>query len=156
MQVPPNIDDVCDALITYVHKAGEGASLNRLKLQKLLYYLQAWHLALHGKPLFDGKFEAWVHGPVNRGIYSRFAGDHMYANITLADRRKDSEFTIDELSRIQPILDEYVPFSGTDMRRMTHIETPWLKAREGLDEFEKCTTPIDENLMADFYRAQGS
>jgi hypothetical protein len=34
--------------------------------------VQAWHLAFYQKPLFDGKFQAWIHGPVNREIYDRF------------------------------------------------------------------------------------
>jgi len=29
-----------------------------LKLQKLLYYIQAWHLAFNDKPLFEGKFQS--------------------------------------------------------------------------------------------------
>lgn len=33
------------------------------KLQKILYYAQAWFLANEGKPLFENDvFEAWRHG----------------------------------------------------------------------------------------------
>ncbi|HUZ03805.1 MAG TPA: type II toxin-antitoxin system antitoxin SocA domain-containing protein, partial [Acidobacteriaceae bacterium] len=39
-------------------------AISNLKLQKLLYYAQAWHLALYGSPLFSDSIEAWVHGPV--------------------------------------------------------------------------------------------
>ena len=30
-----------------------GSFVSNLKLQKLVYYSQAWHLALHDKPLFE-------------------------------------------------------------------------------------------------------
>ena len=35
-----------------------------MSLQKLLYYVQAWHLAIKGDPLFEGHFEAGPGGPV--------------------------------------------------------------------------------------------
>ena len=41
-----------------------GEVLTNLKLQKLMYYSQAWHLALRDIPLFNEDFQAWVHGPV--------------------------------------------------------------------------------------------
>ncbi|MGR5987198.1 Panacea domain-containing protein [Bacillus sanguinis] len=51
-------------------------SITHLKLQKLAYYAQAWHLALNGidQPLFKDKIEAWVHGPVCPSLYSVFKG----------------------------------------------------------------------------------
>jgi len=49
----------------FIYVANEtGSYLSNLKLQKLLYYAQAWHLALYGISLFDEEFEAWIHGPV--------------------------------------------------------------------------------------------
>ena len=41
-----------------------GGALSVLKLQKLLYYVEAWHVAFFNKMLFDDEFQAWVHGPV--------------------------------------------------------------------------------------------
>ena len=48
-------------------------SMTHKKLQKLCYYAQAWHLALHGSELFAERFEAWVHGPVSPVLYSIYA-----------------------------------------------------------------------------------
>ncbi|MES1173555.1 MAG: type II toxin-antitoxin system antitoxin SocA domain-containing protein, partial [Myxococcales bacterium] len=56
------VHDVCDYTIVKCSDAGE--PLSALKLQKLVYYAQAWYLAFAGVPLFHGTFEAWVHGPV--------------------------------------------------------------------------------------------
>lgn len=54
-------------------------SVTPKKLQKLLYYLYAWGLVFLNEDLddlndkvFSGKFEAWVHGPVNRDIYEKY------------------------------------------------------------------------------------
>lgn len=42
-----------------------GELISNLKLQKLLYYAQGYHVAMHGvsKPLFVEKIYAWKHGP---------------------------------------------------------------------------------------------
>src|SRR6266550_8900998 len=67
-----DIHVACDYIINAVRQTG--APLTVLKLHKLLYYAQAWHLALEGEPFFVGKFQAWPQGPVNREIYDRFMG----------------------------------------------------------------------------------
>ena len=64
-------------------------SMSPKKLQKILYYAYAWTLALLNDDeehlnnrLFDSKFEAWVHGPVNREIYNRFnPAKYLYSEI---------------------------------------------------------------------------
>ncbi|WP_340375862.1 type II toxin-antitoxin system antitoxin SocA domain-containing protein [Streptomyces sp. SS7] len=35
-----------------------------MKLQKLVYYCQAWHLAWEGRALFPEAIQAWASGPV--------------------------------------------------------------------------------------------
>jgi uncharacterized phage-associated protein len=42
------------------------------KLQKLVYYSQAWSLVLNNKKLFNEPIEAWVHGPAVRSLYCRY------------------------------------------------------------------------------------
>ena len=49
-----------------------GDSITHLKLQKLIYYSQAWSLALNGIALFEEDFEAWAHGPVIPEVYQEY------------------------------------------------------------------------------------
>lgn len=46
--------------------------ITNLKLQKLLYYSQAWHLAIYDEPLFQDRIEAWVHGPVVPSVFREY------------------------------------------------------------------------------------
>ena len=39
-----------------------------MKLYKLCYFSQGWHLAWTGKPLFSDEFEGWRHGPVSQKL----------------------------------------------------------------------------------------
>ena len=41
-----------------------GEAITQLKLQKLVYYADAWFLANFDEPLIKEDFEAWAHGPV--------------------------------------------------------------------------------------------
>lgn len=63
---------VADYIIAFAHEHGDPVS--NLKLQKLLYYAQAWHLALHDNPLFDERIEASVHGPAVPPVYGALQG----------------------------------------------------------------------------------
>ena len=44
--------------------------VSHLKVQKLLYYINAWHMVYFNDPIIEDDFEAWVHGPVSRKVYS--------------------------------------------------------------------------------------
>ena len=61
-----SIHDIADYIILRVKSEDKNASLINLKLQKLLYYVQAWSYGINKKSMFTGDFEAWIHGPVNR------------------------------------------------------------------------------------------
>ena len=54
-----------------LNKVGD---MTTLKLQKLVYYCQAWSLAWDGKPLFDEEFEAWANGPVCPELFKKHKG----------------------------------------------------------------------------------
>lgn len=119
------------------------------KLQKMVYYAYAWYYTLTGKKLFEGEFEAWIHGPVNRQLYRRYAGngwneiaeDYAYTpNLT----EEQEEF----LEDIQSVFGEY---SADELESMTHQEDPWIKARNGIPANQSCCTVIDDEIMRQFY-----
>lgn len=58
----------------FVQKAKDGRlpNLSPMKLQKLMYFAQAWHLKIAGTPLMDDNFARWQHGPVVPAIYHEF------------------------------------------------------------------------------------
>jgi uncharacterized phage-associated protein len=151
-----NIHDATDYLIQQVRESGE--SLSNLKLQKLMYYVQAWFLAFEGKKFFEGDFQAWVHGPVSREIYNRFsATKSLYAEITEDDIRQEfspDNLTDDERKHIDNVLSVYAKLSGPQLEEMTHRESPWLDARGSLKSWERCENTISTSNMERFYKAR--
>lgn len=50
-----------DVALFFINKCSENEQkINNKKLQKLVYYAQAWNLAINGKKLFTANIEAWV------------------------------------------------------------------------------------------------
>jgi len=153
-----NIDDVSNYVIFRITGEGNG-SLSHLKLQKLLYYIQSWHLAFDKSPLFNGKFQAWIHGPVNREIYNRFKDSkYMYSSITMSDI-PETDLKFPSLSSadkelIDSVLESYAPFSDVQLEKITHDEKPWIEARDGYEPFERCEQEINEDTMRDYYAAR--
>jgi uncharacterized phage-associated protein len=153
---PAELNDVCDYIILKMSEAE--ANLNVLKLHKLLYYVQAWHLAFGRGRCFNHAFQAWVHGPVCRATYDRFKdAKSMYSPIRRRDMRDD--FEVGDLPRpvkrhVDSILEAYADFTDDQLEEMTHRERPWAAAREGVDPKDRSEKIISDELMAEFYRAR--
>lgn len=100
------------------------ADLSNLKLQKLLYYGQGYHLGLRGSPLFDDPIEAWSHGPVVASVYHRFK---QYGS---GDIPATDEFDFDCIDSpttelLIRVWNTYGGFGAWRLRNMTHSEAPW-------------------------------
>src|ERR1043165_3921709 len=111
-----------------------------LKLQKLLYYVEAWHLAIIGDSIIDEHFKAWMHGPVCVDVWHKFkdsGGQTLTNSISLPDsQHKDaidkiynSEATKEQISLIEDVLKEYGSLDAYELEGLTHSERPWKEAR---------------------------
>jgi uncharacterized phage-associated protein len=119
MSNPATIDQIADYIIDFAHESG--AFISNLKLQKLVYYAQAWHLALKERPLFDGEFEAWVHGPVNPALYQRFK---VYSYNSIGKDVVKPALDPETETFMQDLLAEYFELDAYELERLTHQETP--------------------------------
>lgn len=127
-----------------------GEAMTHLKLQKLVYYCQAWYLANFDKPLFQEDFQAWAHGPVCRGLYNKYRDAGWSAlrpekNVKLPGEIEDF---------IASIFREYGQFSATKLEEMTHEEQPWKITRGSLAPEERCTEIIHKLLIRNYYAAK--
>lgn len=151
---PYNVNDVADYIIMSLN-SDESFSLINLKLQKLVYYIQAWCLGIKQEPFLNGRFEAWVHGPVCRPLYDRFKDTKsLYAYIGIEDVLNKSVrdvFDCEDIEFMDYILENYARFSGTQLEAMTHCEKPWIEARKGAAPMDKCENEITIESMREFY-----
>ena len=140
-------DAVADYLIALAHQRGE--SVNNLKLQKLLYYAQAWHLALHDEPLFPEKFQAWISGPVIPRLYWKYK-EFGIRDIPVSESPPALCGTA--ISVLEEVAREYMPLDEYDLSEMTYREAPWAWARQGFDISEHCEVELDEHDMRCYFR----
>lgn len=124
-------------------------NISHLKLQKLVFYCQAFHLALHDEPLFRENVEAWALGPVIREVYNEYK---VYGNsvISPSENPEDDIATSlnrDQIPTITAVLSAYGHLSAPALVEKTHRETPWQEA------FQKGNgTIIKHDAMKNYYR----
>jgi uncharacterized phage-associated protein len=104
----------------------EDEELSNLKLQKLLYYAQGYHLARYGRPLFREQVQAWSHGPVVPEVYRAFKD---FGANPLALRESHNfnwqDVDADTARFLGEVWNTYGGYSAGRLRSMTHNEPPW-------------------------------
>ena len=123
-------------------------AVSAMKLQKLVYYSQAWHLALVGPPLFDESIEAWAYGPVVYELYQKHRGQFVVQS--LAEGSADA-ITDGERELIDDVIRGYGHLDGSALSKLTHSESPWLDARGGAPDRAFSRSTIDHESMRAFY-----
>lgn len=134
--------------------------MSHLKLQKLLYYIQALHLAYYGEPLIEDEFQAWLHGPVSRKVWDKYKSFSVLLNdldIGMLEARKVKKQTRkilgkDQLELIDDVLKEYGDKTDYHLERLTHSEGPWMEARKGVGISEASENTISRQKMKEYYR----
>jgi uncharacterized phage-associated protein len=146
-----SVNAVADYILSKLDMSA-GDSITPLKLQKLVYYSQVYHLVRIGTSLFDDPIEAWAHGPVVRALYERFKY-YEWQNIPPTEIITDPFDEIPKESRkiIDEVFDEYNEYSAKRLEELTHSEKPWIDAYGDLPMGAACKETIRHESMKNFY-----
>lgn len=135
--------------------------MSHLKLQKLLFYCDAYHLAYFDTELVEDEFEAWVHGPVSRRVYDSFKDKSvLFADLAFSDLNvADPDAVFEQLASSQKqfiieVLDTLTQWSDLDLETATHSEEPWKMARMGYAAGDKCSVPMSKELTRTYYKQE--
>jgi len=134
--------------------------MSHLKLQKLLFYCDAYSLAYFGQELVTDNFEAWVHGPVSRKVYNGLKDKSiLYSDLAYNGTGTVVDECFKSLSSLQQelvtaVLEELSAWSGMELEAATHREKPWLEARKGYAEADKCNVEISKETTRLFYNQE--
>lgn len=130
---------------------GAAGPMSAMKLQKLVYYCQAWALVWDDEPLFNEVIEAWTNGPVAPDLYAVHKGKF---TVTATDIDGDvSNLSIDNRDTIDSVLRAYGGKSAQWLSAQTHTEEPWLTARAGLSDNDRGQSEITLESMSEYYSA---
>ena len=122
--------------------------IDAMKLQKLLYYSQAWSLVWDKQPLFASKIEAWANGPVIRDVFKTYQGQY---KISVSKTGDKSALKPSEKGTIDAVLDFYGKKDAFWLSELTHRETPWMEARKGIAPGDYGNVEITKASMRDYY-----
>ncbi|MFI5895616.1 Panacea domain-containing protein [Actinoplanes sp. NPDC051513] len=124
-----------------------------MKLQKLLYYAQAWHLVWDDQPLFGERIEAWANGPVVYEVYQLHRGQF---TVTDWPAGSPSRLTTSERESVDVVLGTYADLNARKLSHLTHAEQPWQEARHGLHPTDRSSAEITQAAMQEYYSSLDS
>lgn len=139
--------DISRYVINYSNQ--ENYDISNLKLQKLLYFIQAYFLITKKAPCFKEDIEAWDFGPVVPSAYYKyrlFGGSNIPSITTYTIIEKNS----DDISQskiksakydkaciascdaklIEDVINKFSNYSASDLVEITHRQNPWKNAYE--------------------------
>jgi uncharacterized phage-associated protein len=122
-----NALDIAEYIIRYEDERGH--CINNLKLQKVLYFLQAQFIVSYGKSLFDEELIAWDWGPVVESVYNNYkvyAGASIFVN---PKNYRNAYIAREHREMIGEFLEYIRPYSSTKLVDICHKQTPWKNAR---------------------------
>lgn len=123
-------------------------SMTTWKLQKLVYYSQAWSLVWDDDILFPEEIEAWANGPVVRELYDAHRGKYQVSCLGKGDTKTLTE---DQRETVDAVLEFYGDKSPQWLSDLTHMEDPWRSARRNVPEGVRGDEVIPKQDLAEYY-----
>ncbi|MEM8574198.1 MAG: type II toxin-antitoxin system antitoxin SocA domain-containing protein [Pseudomonadota bacterium] len=138
--------NVCDVAAYILKQSG---AMTAWKLQKLVYYSQAWSLVWDQRPMFGEPIQAWANGPVCPTLYNKHRGRFMVSEIP----GDPSNLDVDAQETIDGVLSFYGDKHPQWLSDLTHSESPWKDARGGLPAGANSSQEITLEAMAAYYES---
>jgi uncharacterized phage-associated protein len=117
--------------------------MTAMKLQKLVYYSQAWSIVWDDDELFPEDIEAWKHGPVVKRLWDEHRGQFRVHSIP---KGNVEHLTKDQMETVDVVLEFYGDKSAQWLSDLTHLEDPWKNAWA-----EGSSTVITKEALAEYY-----
>ncbi|WP_067794516.1 Panacea domain-containing protein [Nocardia beijingensis] len=123
------------------------------KLEKLIYFAQAWHLTWDGRPLFEDKFQAWPDGPVQPTVYQVNKYERSDWGSTVLPGANPDALSPATRVIVDAVLEHYARLGKDALVELSH-ELPWQRARGDLPSGAKCSNELSESDMKRWYTAK--
>ena len=124
--------------------------ITHLALQKALYYIQGFYYAFYNTFIFTEDCEAWIHGPVYRGIYEKYRFHH-FDSTGQQSNFDSSVFTAQEKNILDSIVKNICCYSGKTLELFTHNESPWIDTRNGIPDNYGSNKKISKEIIGKYF-----
>ena len=139
--------DVARYIIWYCKK--QGYSISNLKLQKILYFVQANFLVSANSACFEEEIEAWDFGPVAPEAYHEFK---IYGSAEIPEfecRNADNLIVKKDKDLINEMVDQCAKYSASSLVEITHNQDPWNNVYE-----KYCNNTITNDSIKQFFEKE--
>lgn len=137
--------EIANKILSRAASSDSGELISNMKLQKLLYYMQGFHLAYFESPLFEEEIEAWMYGPVVPCVYNEYKG---YANAGLSPHEEIITLGEEEEKLFDEVYNVYGEYSAIGLMNLTHQESPWKNVPTGVGNV------IPKETMKEFFKTR--
>ncbi|MFZ4098711.1 MAG: Panacea domain-containing protein [Chlamydiia bacterium] len=127
---------------------GMGKPVTAMKLQKLVYYSQAWSLVWDETPLFSERIFAWANGPVVPALYEKHRGEF---HLTCISGGNSERLSTNQQDTVDQVLETYGDRTAQWLSDLSHLELPWKQARGNLSDGERGEQEISLASMEEYY-----
>ena len=135
--------DIARYVIFYCDKYGH--PISNLKLQKILYFIQAYFLFETNKPCFSDVIEAWDYCHIVPSVYKEY---RIYGSSNIPCTDDGSEFRYikdDDYDSLNRILAEVSKNTESQLAYITRHQSPWIDARKSV------TKRITKKAIKDYF-----
>ena len=142
-----NAIDIAHKILKKATEDDNGELITNMKLQKMLYYMQGFHLAFFDTPLFDEEIEAWMYGPVVPVVFEEYrqygkSGIEYNDEVLILDQNDKEE------NLFNKVYDVYAKYSAYGLMDLTHNEKPWKITQHG----KGCVIP--KHLIKSYFKTR--
>ena len=139
--------DVFDVAHYILDQKGQ---ITTVKLQKLVYYCQAWSLVWDEEPLFNDLIQAWANGPVVPVLFAAHKGKFRVSSLDFP-QGNSTNLSPQQKETIDNVLKYYSAKTAQWLVDLTHLEDPWREARGNCGCGEACSNEITQGSMMEYY-----
>lgn len=126
--------------------------MTAMKLQKLVYYAQAWSLVWDDAPLFPERIEAWANGPVTPTLFDRHRG-RFQVRFGEPELGNPDALTAEQRETVDVVLRDYGGKPAQWLSDLSHAEDPWKRVWGGRKLGDVCHDEITLDSMLSYYSA---
>lgn len=142
-----DVNDVADFYIDLYRETED--PMTNIRINKFLYFAQAWHLAFFDEPLFSDDFQAWKRGPVIPSIYHKYKGP-VEPITSVSNPEYNKMFSGDQINLLIAVAKKYERFSNQALVGITHMSGPWKDVyRENMQNIT-----ITKEAIADYFKSE--
>lgn len=138
-----NVIDIANKILAQASNSEAEELICNMKLQKMLYYMQGFHLAFFETPLFEEEIEAWMYGPVVPPVYETFKSN---GNAGISFNKEPIKLSPDEEALFNEVYRVYGAYSAIGLMNLTHSETPWKSVTTGVGNI------IKKEVMKEYFK----